>query len=474
MFGYSPSEIIGRDIAVLYSPECAARKGEMIATLRRGQPIQHFEALCVHKDGRPIWVSLAIAPIGASGGTVSTASFTARDITERKALEEQLRQTAKLESIGVLAGGIAHDFNNLLVGILGNASLVRDTLPKQSASRPFLDDVIKASERAANLTQQLLAYSGRGQFVIQPVDLSALARDMVNLIQTSIPGGVRLQLNLDPALAPVVADVAQMQQLVMNLVINAAEAIGDRPGTVSITTRVRHMEGDHQIPAGNYVLLEVKDDGQGMDEATIAKIFDPFFTTKFTGRGLGLSATQGIVRGHKGLIRVESRLGEGSTFRVLLPAAAAETQPAGPAPETDHARGAAAGAILVIDDEEIVRRAAAGALEHRGYTVIMARDGQTGVDLCRKFAGRIALVVLDLNMPDMGGEECLRKLRAIDPDLPVILSSGFSEADTSRTVPAREATAFLQKPYTASRLAEAVQNALAAAVSKDRASHQSA
>src|SRR5262249_47866850 len=205
MYGYTASEAIGSDITLLFADGCAARKGEIVARLRRGERVEHFEATCVHKDGRPISVSLTVSPIGGSGGATPTASFIARDITASKAIEEQLRQTAKLESLGVLAGGIAHDFNNLLVGILGNATLVRDTLPPASHARPLVDDVIKAGERAASLTQQLLAYSGKGKFVIQPVDLSNLARDMVSLIQTSIPRTVRLQLDLAPDLPPVIA-----------------------------------------------------------------------------------------------------------------------------------------------------------------------------------------------------------------------------------------------------------------------------
>src|SRR5260221_743426 len=331
MYGYTAPEAIGSDITLLFADGCAARKAEILGRLRRGERVERFEATCVHKDGRPIWVSLTVSPIGGAGGATPTASFIARDITANKAIEEQLRQTAKLESLGVLAGGIAHDFNNLLVGILGNATLVKDTLPPASHARPMVDDVIKAGERAASLTQQLLAYSGKGKFVIQPVDLSNLARDMVSLIQTPIPRTVRLQLDLAPDLPPVIADVTQMQQIIMNLVINGAEAIGDRLGAVTVTTNVQHfaeqssagaVSGD-EIKPGEYVSLEVEDNGCGMDEATVARIFDPFFTTKFTGRGLGLSATVGIVRGHLGLIRVDSRLGAGGSFSILIPAAEA-------------------------------------------------------------------------------------------------------------------------------------------------------
>ena len=234
MYGYTASEAIGSDITVLFADGCAAKKAEILGRLKRGERIERFEAKCVHKDGRPIWVSLAVSPIGGSGGATPTASFIARDITANKAMEEQLRQTAKLESLGVLAGGIAHDFNNLLVGILGNATLVREALPPVSHARPMIDDVIKAGERAASLTQQLLAYSGKGKFVIQPVDLSNLARDMVSLIQTSIPRTVRLQLDLAPDLPPVIADVTQMQQIIMTLPLPAqSPATRSNPGNTS-------------------------------------------------------------------------------------------------------------------------------------------------------------------------------------------------------------------------------------------------
>ena len=379
MYGYPAAEIIGRDMTVLLSSGCAARKGDILGMVARGEHIQHFEALCTHKTGRPIWVSLTISRIGGTAASTPTVSFIARDITERKALEDQLRQTAKLESIGVLAGGIAHDFNNLLVGILGNASLVRDGMSPLSPMRRLIDDVIKGSERAANLTQQLLAYAGKGKFIIQPLDMSDLAREMVSLIQTSIPRTVTLQLNLASGLPKVIADVAQMQQIVMNLVINAAEAIGDGAGVVAITTGVQDVDGEFsQIAAGKYISLEVQDSGEGMDEETMGKIFDPFFSTKFTGRGLGLSATQGIVRGHKGLIRVESRQGAGSTFRVLLPAADEKPVEAREGAPDDFRRSTV---VMAGDPEEVVRRAAAAA---PGPPAIAASTRQASLDLLGK------------------------------------------------------------------------------------------
>jgi signal transduction histidine kinase/CheY-like chemotaxis protein len=421
----------------------------------------------IRKDGRLIWISVTASPIRDRRGEVVAVSTTARDITEIKALEEQLRQAAKLESLGVLAGGIAHDFNNLLVGILGNASLVRDTLSPSSTVRPMLDSVIDASERAAVLTRQLLAYSGKGKFVIQPVDVSELVWDMTKLVQASIPKSVVLRPRLAPGLPPVVADVAQMQQLIMNLVINAAEAIGDNPGSVTVTTGEQQIVdgetsgttvGADPLTPGRYVFFEVEDNGAGMDEATIAKIFDPFFTTKFTGRGLGLSAALGIVRGHQGFIQVASSPGRGSTFKVLFPAAREKIAPQPVHEVKDDLAGS--GVILLVDDEELVRRVAATMLAHLGYTVLEAANGQEAIDLFQHNWSNIMLVILDLSMPVMNGEECLRRLKSIKADVPVLLSSGFDETEAARRFRSAGVATFLQKPYTAQHLAELVKSAL--------------
>src|SRR2546426_1130965 len=242
VYGYAAAEAISQPMTMLLPPERQTEEADILARLRRGEKVSHFDTTRVRKDGTIIQVSLTISPVYAADGTMLGASHVARDITERRKFEEQLRQSQRLESLGVLAGGIAHDFNNLLVGILGNASLVREALPPDSHAVPMLDDVINASERAASLTQQLLAYSGKGKFVIQPVDLSSLARDMVSLIQSSIPRTVRLQLDLAPGLPPIIADVTQMQQLIMNMVINGAEAIGERPGIVTVTTGVQQLD----------------------------------------------------------------------------------------------------------------------------------------------------------------------------------------------------------------------------------------
>jgi PAS domain S-box-containing protein len=467
IYGYSAEEMIGRNISVVRRPEPLHETERTLESLRRGESIQHFDAMRIRKDGRPIWISITASPIRDRRGEVIAISTTARDITEIKALEEQLRQAAKLESLGVLAGGIAHDFNNLLVGILGNASLARDTLPPSSNIQPMLDGVINASERAAVLTRQLLAYSGKGKFVIQPVDVSDLVRDMTKLVQASIPKSVVLRPRLAPGLPPVVADVAQLQQLIMNLVINAAEAIGDNPGLVTITTGEQQIVdeetsgtkvGTDPITAGRYVFFEVDDDGAGMDEATIAKIFDPFFTTKFTGRGLGLSAVLGIVRGHQGFIKVASSPGRGSMFKVFFPAALEKIPPQPVHEVKDDLTGS--GVILLVDDEELVRHFAATMLAQLGYTILEAANGQEAIELFQRNLNKIMLVILDLSMPVMDGEECLKRLKGIKPDVPILLSTGFSETEAARRFQSAGVATFLQKPYTAQHLARLVKSAL--------------
>ena len=466
IYGYSSEEMIGRNISAVRRQEPLHETEQKLDSLRRGESLHNYDGVRIRKDGRPIWVSITAAPIRDRHGEVVAISSTARDITEIKALEEQLRQAAKLESLGVLAGGIAHDFNNLLVGILGNASLARDTLPPSSAVRPMLDSVIDASEQAAVLTRQLLAYSGKGKFVIQPMDVSDLVRDMTKLVHASIAKSVVLRSLLERGLPPVIADVAQLQQLIMNLVINAAEAIGDNHGSVTLTTGEQQIVdgetsgttvGADPITPGRYVFFEVEDDGSGMDEATISKIFDPFFTTKFTGRGLGLSAALGIVRGHQGFIQVASSPGRGSRFKVLFPAAR-EIAPE-PVHEVKHDL-TGSGVILLVDDEEMVRRAAAAMLTHLGYTVLEAANGQEAILLFQHNLSDIMLVILDLSMPVMNGEECLRRLRSIKPDVPVVLSSGFSEAEAARRFQSAGIATFLQKPYTVQHLAELVNSAL--------------
>jgi two-component system, cell cycle sensor histidine kinase and response regulator CckA len=382
------------------------------------------------------------------------------DITGRKLAEQRLREAQKLESVGLLAGGIAHDFNNLLVGVIGNASLAREMAGADSSLAGLLGEILTTGEQLAHLTRQMLAYAGKGRFYLERLNLSELIPEMRGLVEPSIPGKIEVCLELEPGLPPVEADRGQVQQIFMNLVLNAAEAIGSNPGRITVRTGMRQVDAGHStgLAPGRYICLEVIDTGCGMDDATRAKIFDPFFSTKFLGRGLGLAAVSGIVRGHKGAITVVSAPGHGSCFTILLPASAAAAAVPAASPVKDLA---GSGTILVVDDEEGVRRVAQKALERYGYQVVPAESGPAAIDAARRHPGNIAVVLLDLSMPGMGGEEVLPQLRKVRPNARVIVSSGYSEAETMRLFAGQSVAGFLQKPFTARELAEKVKTALA-------------
>jgi PAS domain S-box-containing protein len=429
-----------------------------------------FEKDYLTKNGRraPLMLGLAAFETGSWSPWIGWAL----DLSERRKLEERLRQSARLESVGLLAGGVAHDFNNLLTGVLGNATLALETVHASNPARDLIERVIRATESAADLTRQLLAYAGKGRFVVQPVNVSDLVREIGQLVRTSISRSIQVQLDLAPNLPAVDADATQIRQLVMNLVINGAEAIGDQNGSVRVMTSVQQVDEDwlaaseltDEIGPGEYVAIEVQDTGCGMDEETRKRIFDPFFTTKFTGRGLGLAAATGIVRGHKGAIKVYSAPGKGSTFRILLPVAAG----AACAPErrpVEARAEAGAGTILVVDDEEVVRRTAKSALQRYGYAVLTAENGREAVDMYRGIADHVSMVLLDMTMPVMGGEEALRQLKAINPQVQVLLSSGFNEMEAVRRFTGKGLAGFIQKPYTAAALAEKVRGVLDASSS---------
>jgi PAS domain S-box-containing protein len=425
------------------------------------------------RDKVPVHFEEYYAPLGAwfqidGYPTRSGLAVFGRDVTERKRFSEQLLQTQKLESLGLLAGGVAHDFNNLLTAIMGYASLLRALVGSEEPAKGMLHDLLQASETAAHLTRQLLAYSGRGRFVVQPLNLSKLVKEAASLLQVSIPKNVQLQLQVDPGLPSIEADAGQMQQLIMNLVINGAEAISEgESGSVLVRTAVQDVDEDYiqttfgsgKITPGTYVTLQVRDTGSGMDAETQAKIFDPFFTTKFTGRGLGLAAVLGIVRGHKGALKVYSSPGRGTTFKVLFPACEATPSrvESGAQIEADHHD---VGTVLVIDDEEMVRRVAKSMLESYGYSVLVASDGNAAIEIFKEVGHEISVVLLDLTMPSMSGEETFRQLRMMRSNVPVILSSGYNEVEAVKRFTGKSLTGFIQKPYTTTQLAQKVRDAL--------------
>lgn len=386
---------------------------------------------------------------------------------ERERLEAQVQQAQKLESLGVLAGGIAHDFNNLLTGILGYADLTLMKLAEDSPVRRGLQEIKGAAERAADLSRQMLAYSGKGSFIIEPISLNDVVMEMGNLLEVTISKRARIEYGLTDDLPLVVADATQVRQGIMNLITNAAEALRDGQGVITISSGVAECDRsflsecylDEQLPEGRYVFLDVRDTGCGMDGDTLQKIFDPFFTTKFTGRGLGLAATLGIVRGHKGAIHVESAPGEGTRFRVLLPMAGDEAQlEASRHAGVDDWNGT--GTVLLVDDEKTVRDVGTRMLEQAGLTVVTASDGLEAIDVYRGRAREIGCVVLDLTMPRMSGEETLRELRRIRNDVPVVISSGYNEQEVVGRFEGQGIAGFVQKPYLVSRLVSQVGRAM--------------
>jgi PAS domain S-box-containing protein len=421
-----------------------------------------------HASGKTRWMLCRGNVFSDSTGVPCRVVGIGIDITDQKRSEEQLRHTQKLESLGVLAGGIAHDFNNLLVGIMGNASLAAESLAADHSVRNQLDEIVLAGQKAAHLTRQMLAYAGKGKFVMERLDLSTLIRETERLLRSSILKHVDLRLDLGAGLPCVEADAGQMQQLIMNLVINAAEATTEQQGgTVLVRTglqrideaRVNMQFTGQELTPGSYVMLEVHDSGIGMDEATQARIFEPFFTTKFVGRGLGLSAVSGIVRSHKGALNVTSSPGAGATFQVLLPAAAESRK----AVESDAAKKLeGSGSVLVVDDESCVRNLAQAALKKYGYSVLVAEDAVSAMEILRQARQPIAVVLLDLSMPGMNAQQAVERIQSGWPETRIVLSSGYDEEEVLGRFRETQLAGFLQKPYTPAQLAEKIQATISA------------
>jgi two-component system cell cycle sensor histidine kinase/response regulator CckA len=369
-----------------------------------------------------------------------------------------------MESLGVLAGGIAHDFNNLLVVMLGNAGLAMMELTPNSRARQFVEQIQVAAQRAADLTRQMLAYAGKGRFIVQPLNLNDVIEEMVKLLRVSISKRAALQLNLAPNLPQISADATQLRQVVMNLITNASDALAERAGTITLSTGAMYMDRialqnalpAEDVAAGEYVYLEVADTGTGMDDETRARIFEPFFTTKFTGRGLGLAAVLGIMRGHQGAIQVNSVVGEGTLFRLLFPPQEhVVLAPASTAVAPHYANRAK---ILVVDDDAVVRQITIEMLQRFGYELVGAEHGQRAVALARE--AHFDCVMLDLTMPGLSSEETLMQLRQISPGLRVILMSGYSEQDATARFGTMRLDGFVQKPFMPNDLLERVQSAL--------------
>jgi PAS domain S-box-containing protein len=460
LFGYSRDELLGQPLGIMlperYRSAHAAHERNYFADPRTKSKSVGLDLWGRKKDGTEVPLEVSLSAVEQGGSHLALALIT--DITERKYAEERQRQAQKLESLGLLAGGVAHDFNNLLVGVIGNASLAQNFLRPGHPASELLERIIRSGEQAAHLTRQMLAYAGKGRFLIEPINLSQLIPEISGLVQPAIPKKIRAQLALAPDLPLIEADRGQIQQVFMNLVLNAAEAIGDQTGLITVTTGVQDIDDFDGLASGQYVFLEVRDTGCGMDDEIKARIFDPFFSTKFTGRGLGLAAVAGIVRGHRGAIRVSSSPGNGSSFTILFPIAAKAPGIVAVAAQKTSLHGT--GTVLVVDDEAAVLELARQSLECYGYTVLVAESGRAAIDIFKQHHSEIAAVLLDLSMPGMSGEEALVELRKLRSAVKVVISSGYSEAETMRFFEAHRVSGFIQKPYTVTRLAEQIKSTL--------------
>lgn len=382
--------------------------------------------------------------------------------SERQHLEAQVQHAQKLESLGVLAGGIAHDFNNILMGIIGNAGLAMLDLPSDSPARECIVHIEQAAHHAAELTTQLLAYSGKGAFSFRPVDLTRVVEEMMHLIEAAISKRAFLNVRLNHDLPEIEGDAGQLRQVILNLVTNASDAVEATGGNIRVTTGVMKADAAYlgttyiqdDLQEGQYVFIEVADTGCGMEKQIQSRIFDPFFSTKFPGRGLGLAAVLGIARAHRSAIKVDSTLGEGTVIRVLFPCRAATEVPRETAEDIEYEVGGSV--VLVVDDEPVVRRIARLTLERFGYEVLLAEDGRDGVEVFAANQGSIDCILLDMTMPVMDGAEAYAEIRKLDPKVPVILSSGYTEIEASERYNELKLLPFIQKPYTTVALVEMV------------------
>ncbi|HJV35136.1 PAS domain S-box protein [Geomonas sp.] len=475
LFGYSEREMIGKSVLCLYPLDRVHEEKEILETVGRGESVDNCETVLVHQNGSLLDVSVTVSPIRDEGsGTITGVSTIIRDISEvkreaseRVRIERKMLHAQKLESLGVLAGGIAHDFNNILTAIIGNASLALTRVESDSPVRVNLQNVQKAASRAADLTRQMLAYSGKGTFSIENISINALVQEMTHMLEVSISKNVQLKMDLHLPLPPVAADATQIRQIIMNLVINASEAIGEKPGTITISTGcmncdrsyLQQISVDEDLPEGLYVFFEVDDNGCGMDRETLARIYDPFFTTKFTGRGLGMAAVQGIIRGHKGAIKIYSEPGKGSTFKVFLPATGRETTGFA-ARSSVEGTWMGSGTVLLVDDEAAVLQIGSEMLQEMGFDTVTAGNGVQGLERFREYRDKISCVILDLTMPLMDGAQTFSELRQLDPEVKVIMSSGYNESEVVGKFTGQGLAGFIQKPYTFTALREAIYKVL--------------
>jgi PAS domain S-box-containing protein len=450
LLGRSETELLSSTVAAHTHPEDVAREELELARLARGDTRSFdLEKRFVSASGKVIWAYVNTSVVYDDADRPAYLLMYVRDLTEHKQSEEMLRRMQKAESLAVLAGGIAHDFNNLLAAVAAHASLLGVRLQADEDALSSVRNIEQLVQQAASFTQQLLAYTGKARVEVRDRDINDLVSSIVHLLGVSVSKNTTLRFELTPGLPNIEADAAQLSQVVLNLITNASEAIGNSAGEIVVRTRREELDEaqvalrfpGEQIRPGEYVVLEVSDTGVGMSAETQARIFEPFFTTKFSGRGLGLAATLGIIKGHHGGVELKSTVGEGSCFSLFFPAMGGKKRSHRPAHE-EHAAHARPLRVLLVDDEEGVRNAMQQLLEYLGHQVLVASDGHQALSLLEQKAASIELVIMDVTMPGLDGIETAKRIHARWPHIPIVLSSGYAEPD--RRV---KGIKFLQKPY---------------------------
>lgn len=460
LFGLPASELIGMSDEDLFGTEAGIHIRESDSRVLNGETSDEEHTKPVMGVERTFH-AIKVPMHDASGEIVGICGIS-RDITNQKnakkkrlELELQIQHAQKLESLGVLAGGIAHDFNNIIMAILGNANLVLMDLSTANPAYSNLKAIETAAKRATDLAKQMLAYSGKGKFLIEKISLNEAIDEMINILEISISKKAVIKYHLADNLPLIKADSTQIRQIVMNLVTNASDAINRTSGVISITTGVMDCDSDYlastyideSLVDGQYVYIEVTDTGCGMNKETMERLFDPFYTTKFTGRGLGLAAVLGIIRGHNGTIKVYSELGRGTSIKVLFPICDNTNEVADQAGNGIVEHWSGSGTILLVDDEVSILSIGKQMLERMGFDVITASDGRRAVELFRDNSDSIVLVILDLTMPHLDGEETFRELRRLRSDIRVMMCSGYNEQDVTQRFAGKSLAGFLQKPY---------------------------
>ena len=459
-------EVIGTSIYDYVQNDDVKKMKERIATMiKSALPAPIIDATIVRKDGQLIVARIQSSPVIYDGepAFVVTAEESHKHATDQPLSpsdhSERLEHAQRLESLGVLAGGIAHDFNNLLAAISGNAELARLSLDEEAEATTHIDNITDACDHAAELCKQMLAYAGKGSYELEILDLNDMVKSTGKLIRASVSSHIALKIKLAKALPGIEGDMAQIQQLILNFIVNSADAIGSKPGEIKVSTGARHIDrqmldklyNGSSLKPGQYVIIEVCDTGCGMSLEMITKIFDPFFTTKKTGSGLGLSAVLGIVRGHHGAIQVHSAEGRGTAFRVYLPSTDQQFKETMISTvEVEAWQGD--GKILIVDDDMRVRHVAKAFIESLHFDVMTADDGKEGLEIFARHHASLAAVLLDMTMPVLGGVEAMAGMRDIDSKVPIVLVSGYSEVEAGSLIAGDRPDAFLQKPFKAKGL----------------------